>query len=279
MRDFFHLIYLGFLFTILSYNCASHQPFVYDSSSLHLNLVESKHNIPSGLLAAISKVESGRYHQTHKKIISWPWVIHAEGQGHFFSSKQEAINAVKDLKKKGIKNIDVGLMQINLHYHPNAFSSLEQAFDPKTNIEYAAKFLKNLKNEHSSWSKAVAHYHSAIPEHHIPYRKKVFETWQQEKRNMFTMWSSGSQVDQTLNSSPVLSNTAFKLIRGHSSYPSVNNSKHIFKSNPQNIQKYQRKFNPSFKPRLIKLTKGGEGQNKNKLFPLKNNFRLIRLKN
>ena len=155
------------------------------SFAKHLRFMEEKHCIPKGLLGAISKVESGRYHAGHKSSLPWPWTICVEGEGRFFPTKREAIEAVRHFRAKGIKNIDVGLMQINLLHHPRAFSCLEEAFDPQKNIEYAAKFLTALKREHSTWSQAVAHYHSALPHHHIPYRHKVYHMWQADKRQGF----------------------------------------------------------------------------------------------
>ncbi len=187
---------------------------IIDPHSMSIHTIEKKFSIPHGLLSAISKVESGRYHEKHKRIISWPWVIHSQGKGHFFGNKEEAIKAVQRLKDAGVTNIDVGLMQVNLYYHGKAFTDLDHAFDPKANIEYAAKFLTTLKKEHGSWSKAVAHYHSACPDHHIPYRQKVYKMWQEEQKNSFRSWSdlsarcSEESEEKTLFRSP-----QFRVIR------------------------------------------------------------------
>jgi hypothetical protein len=173
-----------FIIFIILFTAAKAQDRANNSYFLgqYLNSIEQKHNIPNGLLSAISKVESGRYHTAHKKLIAWPWAIQAQGESKFFSTKQEAISAVRALKAKGVKNIDVGVMQVNLYHHPNAFSSLEQAFDPKANIEYAARFLTSLKRQHLSWLKAIAYYHSALPLYHTPYRDKVYKMWKQERK-------------------------------------------------------------------------------------------------
>lgn len=141
----------------------------------HLEHIEKKHGIPSQLLTAIAQVESGRWNKVSKKYEPWPWTIHAEGKGHFFASKAEAIHAVRELLNRGITNIDVGCMQINIGHHGHAFQTLSDMFDPRHNVAYAGKFLKSLKGNSSTWSHAVAHYHSATPLHHIPYRKKVYK--------------------------------------------------------------------------------------------------------
>lgn len=133
--------------------------------------------IPSRLLTAISLVESGRWDRKTKSSAAWPWTVTAEGKGRFFPSKAAAIAAVTRLRKRGITSIDVGCMQVNLHFHPEAFASLDEAFDPETNAAYAASFLVSLRKDHGSWRRAVQHYHSSTREKRIPYQKKVYATW------------------------------------------------------------------------------------------------------
>lgn len=145
----------------------------------HIARHEKHHNMPTGLMQAISKVESGRKDDTGR-IVAWPWTVNANGQGYYFPTKEAAIQAVKAMQKKGIKSIDVGCMQVNLYYHPNAFKNLAEAFDPHKNVAYAARFLTNLKNEHKCWRKAIAHYHSANPIHYIPYQRSVLTAWHRD---------------------------------------------------------------------------------------------------
>lgn len=155
--------------------------------ALYTSRHEHLKGIPRHLLASISKVESGRYDKSSQEVIAWPWTINAEGKGFRYQTKQEAIKAVRALQKKGIRSIDVGCMQVNLHHHEKAFRTLEEAFDPRKNTAYAAQFLLDLKEAHKSWTKAVAHYHSATPKHHRPYRKKVYDTWRAERQNDHTL--------------------------------------------------------------------------------------------
>lgn len=143
---------------------------------------EQQKRIPAHLLGAIALVESGRSAPGKWEISAWPWTVMAEGRGRYLPSKQAAIAEVEKLRKQGVRNIDVGCMQVNLRYHPTAFADLEQAFDPAANVAYAASFLKSLRDERGSWAKAVAHYHSATPERHIIYRTKVFAAWRDERR-------------------------------------------------------------------------------------------------
>ncbi len=107
----------------------------------------------------------------------WPWTINAAGQGFFFPSKSAAIQAVQQLQAAGINSIDVGCMQINLRYHPAAFRSLSQAFDPTANARYAAVFLTALYDHSQDWTKATGDYHSQTPTLAGPYQLRVLAHW------------------------------------------------------------------------------------------------------
>ena len=78
---------------------------------------------------------------------------------------------------RGVRSIDVGCLQVNLMHHPHAFASLKQAFDPKANVDYAARFLRDLFDQTGSWPQAAARYHSATPALGAAYRRKVLAAW------------------------------------------------------------------------------------------------------
>lgn len=139
----------------------------------YIDVFEQKERIPRGYLSAIALVESGRRIVESGKREPWPWTIHAEGKGLYFETKEKAIEAVHSLQKKGVKNIDVGCMQINLQHHGHHFKHVHDAFDPQRNVQFAAKFLKEKLTQSSSWQKALGNYHSHIPEHHHAYIKRV----------------------------------------------------------------------------------------------------------
>lgn len=136
---------------------------------------EHKYNIPSDTLHSISLQESGRMHSAKRTKMAWPWTVNVEGKGHHFDSKKEAVRFVKRELAQGKRSIDVGCMQVNLKQHPDAFSSIEEAFDPRSNINYGASFLRSKYEQLGSWSKAIAHYHSATPALGVPYKDKVIK--------------------------------------------------------------------------------------------------------
>lgn len=143
---------------------------------------ERNENIPRHLMAAISLAESGRWNSDRQAKFSWPWTVMAEGEGRFLPTKAAAIATVRDLQARKVRNIDVGCMQINLRYHPDAFDSLDEAFDPAANVAYGSRYLKTLFDETRSWQQAAGRYHSATPEFNRPYRMRILKLWNEQRR-------------------------------------------------------------------------------------------------
>lgn len=140
----------------------------------HIKYFEKRMKFPENTLLALGIQESGRILKKYKRPIAWPWAVNLEGKGHYFESKKEAVDFVKQNIREGKRNIDVGCMQVNLKHHPRAFRSIEKAFSPKYNIGYAADFLSKKYKQTKSWSKAIAHYHSSNEEKGRNYKNKVF---------------------------------------------------------------------------------------------------------
>jgi soluble lytic murein transglycosylase-like protein len=114
----------------------------------------AKYGIPEGILYSVGLTETGR-----KGSLS-PWAMNVEGKAFFPPSMQEAMGTFDAAKRQGAKLIDIGCMQINHHFHGENFTSPEEMFDPRRNVEYAAKFLHNLHAKHETWTMAVARYHA-----------------------------------------------------------------------------------------------------------------------
>jgi len=124
--------------------------------------------LPSGLLLAIGKVESGRFDGFSERREPWPWAVDVGGTPLFLANVTDAVAAVRGAAANGVL-ADVGCFQISLLYHPHAFASLAEAFDPGANARYAAGFLSELYARTGSWPAAVALYHSATPALGEPY--------------------------------------------------------------------------------------------------------------
>lgn len=166
-------------------------PTPFDQCRVAIQAAEKAGAIPDQLLAAIAHVETGRRDPATGLISPWPWTVNADGQGYVFDTEVEAVAAVKALQAQGIRSIDVGCLQVNLLHHPEAFPTLEAAFDPVTNARYAAHFLSQLYSQTGDWAKAAANYHSANPGLGADYQRKVLAAWPQEQRIAGTTPSMG----------------------------------------------------------------------------------------
>lgn len=149
----------------------------WNACALATQRAERQSGLPARLLDAISRAESGRWNAESRQSVAWPWTVTSGTDSWQFDTKSEAIRQVETLQRAGRRNIDVGCMQINLYYHPDAFASLHEAFDPQANANYAGRYLKALRNETGDWSMAAATYHSRDPDRGQNYRARVMEHW------------------------------------------------------------------------------------------------------
>jgi hypothetical protein len=135
---------------------------------------EAKYQLPPGLLDSIAKVESGRPIASLNQLQPWPWTIDADGQALFLDSRAAAVAWAQLGLKRAVRFMDVGCMQVDLQMHPGAFASLDQAFDPAANADYAARYLRSLHDEaHGDWNVAAGWYHSHTVDLAADYRERV----------------------------------------------------------------------------------------------------------
>ncbi|MGD9862214.1 MAG: lytic transglycosylase domain-containing protein [Pseudodonghicola sp.] len=120
---------------------------------------QARYGIPDNLLLAIGIQEAGR--RGAAGLTVWPWTVNAEGEGMFFRTRAEAVAWVRAKQAGGMRSIDVGCMQVNQRWHGAEFASLDQAFDPMVNVDYAARYLTGLYREAGDWWAAAGRYHSA----------------------------------------------------------------------------------------------------------------------
>lgn len=128
---------------------------------------EQRYDIPDNLLLGIGIQEAGK--NSRDGLTVWPWTVNANGEGAFFNSRQDAQAWVRQKQNDGISSIDVGCMQVNLRWHGENFDTLNDAFDPAQNADYAARFLTALFRETGNWRTAAGRYHSATEKHQKRY--------------------------------------------------------------------------------------------------------------
>lgn len=154
------------ILVVIIFSFSQNIVFAQDLSEL-ISMVEKEHNIPSGLLKAIVEVESGLK----------AYAVNIAGKAFIAKSQVDAVKIIRSYLKKGHTNIDIGLAQINWHWHGCNFSSINEMLTPKNNLKYAAKLLTDLYGKHGDWQKVVRLYHSAKPHHHRQYSRKVLLSW------------------------------------------------------------------------------------------------------
>lgn len=128
--------------------------------------------VPETRLAAISRVEAG-IARAGEPFRAWPWTLNQGGKSMYFDTKAEALDYLRNAIANGVRNIDVGCMQINYRWHASNFKSLDQMMDPAANAAYAAEFLSTLRARHGSWDAATQNYHSSEDARGKAYLKKV----------------------------------------------------------------------------------------------------------
>jgi len=138
---------------------------------------EKRYNIPEGLLVSIALVESGRRDPDTGILAPWPWTIDSHGDGQYFDSIDAAAAAAGALLAGNDGLVDVGCMQVDLYHHPHAFQTLLAAFDPETNVDYAARYLVALKGPSGSWAGAIGAYHTGNPRTGGEYVARVLYYW------------------------------------------------------------------------------------------------------
>jgi hypothetical protein len=156
--------------------------------------------IPDAFLSAIGRVESGRDDGGGRS--PWPWTVNAAGAGHFYQTKQAAIDAVRQFFAAGVRSLDVGCLQVNLQYHPDAFPDLEQAFDPADNAAYAGRLLLDLFRSTGSWPRAAAAYHSMTPALGSAYLQQVLAEWAMPDRTRPGGHQTGHRQDRAARLAP-----------------------------------------------------------------------------
>ena len=113
-----------------------------------------RHGIPLGVLYAVGLTETGRGDALR------PYALNIEGRAVYLSDSRAALERFRAAQQAGARSIDIGCMQINYRFHGQNFASLEDMLEPAKNVDYAARFLRQLREREGSWTMAVARYHA-----------------------------------------------------------------------------------------------------------------------
>jgi hypothetical protein len=151
---------------------AAKRVFMARQSALCLGAIaeaEPQFGLPHGLLAAISRVETGRPMPITGDRQPWPWSVNADGETLFFDTRAQAVAETAARLAHGAHFVDIGCMQVDITIHRHAFATLADAFNPATNVAYAAGLMAALHHGGASWKVASQAYHAATPALAVPY--------------------------------------------------------------------------------------------------------------
>lgn len=119
-----------------------------------MQVAATRYQVPIGILYAVGLTETGRRNSLQ------PYALNIDGRAVFYPTAGAALAGYERATAAGAKFIDVGCMQINAYYHSAEFASIGAMLVPARNVDYAARFLKKLRQREGSWTMAVARYNA-----------------------------------------------------------------------------------------------------------------------
>lgn len=146
-----------------------------------------RHGVPLGVLYAVGLTETGR------KGSMQPYALNVEGKVEYGRNAGDAVLRFRNAQRSGAKLIDLGCMQINHYYHAEKFASVEAMFEPAQNVEYAARFLNQLKDREGSWTMAVARY-NAGPNNNPAQKRYVCRVIENMVATGFGQWTADARA-------------------------------------------------------------------------------------
>jgi soluble lytic murein transglycosylase-like protein len=128
-------------------------------------------NVAVELVIAIAGAESG-YH---------PWALDIDGHQIYCHSQEEAEQTLAGLADDA--NVDIGLMQINLKFWGHRLNvSKFDLLDPRTNLMYGARILKQGLGRNGSIWRRISNYHSGSASERDRYNQQVYSIYRQYLR-------------------------------------------------------------------------------------------------
>jgi hypothetical protein len=122
--------------------------------------IAKHHQLDPYILYAVALVESANGNPSNQ-VAPWPWAINKSGKSIIPGSQQEARAILNKTLAEGGRNIDVGLMQVNLYWHGHRVGKPEQLLNPVTNLQIGALVLAEaIQSAPNDLVLGVGRYHS-----------------------------------------------------------------------------------------------------------------------
>lgn len=91
------------------------------------------------LLYAVALAESQKV--VDGQVRPWPWALNIQGKGYFFDTREEAEDYLAKTIARGVKNVDIGPLQINYNWHGHRINEPNELFDLATAVRVGADIL------------------------------------------------------------------------------------------------------------------------------------------
>ena len=135
-------------------SCASH---AFTLEGTLWTKVQSK--VDPYLLYAIALAESQKANGA--VVRPWPWSVNIAGKGYYFSDLREAEQFVDTQLGKGVTNMDIGPLQVNVRWHGYRVDDPKELFHLPTAIKVGADILSEaLASSPDDHTLAVGRYHN-----------------------------------------------------------------------------------------------------------------------
>lgn len=135
------------------------------------------HQIDPDLILALSIIES-RNDDSSGWTSPWPWTLNINGVGVHYNSYDDAAMALIEALEKGITNIDIGPMQVNLKEHGHRVDDPIDLLNIETNFYTGATILKEaLISSPDNVIVGLGRYHSWTPKKSKRFGLRLYKTW------------------------------------------------------------------------------------------------------
>ncbi|MCK0207894.1 lytic transglycosylase domain-containing protein [Starkeya koreensis] len=151
-----------------------------------MHQASARYGVPLGILYAVGLTETGGNGTLQ------PLAMNGGGESYVATSIADGERKLAEFGRRGVTLVDLGCMQINYRWHGAKFGSVAQMFDPARNVDYAARFLSELKQRHGNWTLAAARY-NAGPDNDPAQKRYVCAVIRNMVRSGFGSWTDQSR--------------------------------------------------------------------------------------
>jgi hypothetical protein len=134
----------------------------------------TEHDLDPWLLYAITLEESGTLDSNGKILRPWPYQLHIKGKTLRFNSQKEAAQQIEQWEKAGIRNYDIGPLQINRRWHGHRVEHPSDLLNVSRSLHLAAYLLaETLQLSGSDKELGIGRYRSRHEDEARAYARRI----------------------------------------------------------------------------------------------------------